>query len=180
MMKELENVRLRRLHDSIDDYMLLEKWYQLKEVYMYFEQRILNFDEIKNKYYPRTLDDTDIPVYMIEVDNKSIGIVQYKLIDEESKKFYKIDVDNCYEIDIFIGELDYHGKGIGQKSIQLIEDYLFDVKNASLLVMCPLKDNVSAIKCYLKCGFVIRDNFFDRDTIGDVQEFVLIVKYKNV
>ena len=179
-MKELEKVRLRRLCDNIDDYILLEKWYQQKEVYMYFEQRQLNFEEIKNKYYPRTLDDSSVPVYMIEFDNEPIGIVQYKLIDEESKKLYKIDDDNCYEIDIFIGELDYHGKGIGRTSINIIEDYLFNEENASLLVMCPLKDNVSAIKCYLKCGFVIKDNFFDTDTVGNVQEFVLMVKYKNM
>ena len=42
-----KNVSLRRLCDNNDDYKLLEKWYQKEYVYLYFEQRVLSFDEIK-------------------------------------------------------------------------------------------------------------------------------------
>ena len=47
-MKNKE-ISLRRLINIDDDYNLLEKWYQQKEIYLYFEQRKLNFNEIKNK-----------------------------------------------------------------------------------------------------------------------------------
>lgn len=60
-----DNVILSRLKDDMNDYKLLEKWYQEEEVYLQFEQRKLNFNEVKEKYYPRTLEDTDVPVYMI-------------------------------------------------------------------------------------------------------------------
>lgn len=97
-----DNVILRRLNDNISDYKLLEKQYQNEEVYLQFEQRKLDFQEIKEKYYPRTFEDAIVPVYMIEYNDISVGIIQYKLVDEENKKLYGLDGDNIYELDIFI------------------------------------------------------------------------------
>lgn len=171
-----DNVFLRRLKDDINDYILLEKWYQEEKIYSQFEQRKLKFQEIKEKYYPRTLDNAKVPVYMIEYNNIPVGIIQYKLVDDENKKLYRLKNNNIYEIDIFIGELNYHEKGIGYKSIMIIEKFLFEEKNASLLVMCPLKDNLSAIKCYQKCGFINKCKFTTEDTIGTLQEYILMVK----
>lgn len=113
---------------------------------------------------------------MIEYKNIPIGIIQYQLVSDKNKKLYKIDNDNCYEIDIFIGELDYHNKGIGKNSIDIISNYLFNKMNASILVMCPLKENDNAIKCYLKSGFKIKDKYISEDTVGMLQEYVLMIK----
>ena len=80
------NVNIRLLKDIEEDYKQLEKWYQEKEIYSSFEQRKLNYEEIKEKYYPRTLKKAKIPVYMIEYNDKTVGIIQYKLVEEEDKK----------------------------------------------------------------------------------------------
>lgn len=173
---KLNNVFLRKLRDDANDYKLLENWYQEEIVYSQFEQRKLTFQEIKEKYYPRTLDEATVPVYMIEYDNKPVGIIQYKLVDEENKKLYGLKIDNIYELDIFIGDLKYHNKGIGYKSILIMNNYLFEEKNANLLVMCPLINNFSAIKCYQKCGFVNKSKFTTEDTIGTLQEYILMIK----
>lgn len=170
------NVILRRLNDNISDYKLLEKWYQNEEVYLQFEQRKLDFQEIKEKYYPRTFEDTIVPVYIIEYNDIPVGIIQYKLVDEENKKLYGLDGDNIYELDIFIGDVEYHKRGIGYESIMLMINYLFKEKRASLLVMCPLKDNLPAIKCYQKCGFISKNKFMTLDTIGTLQEYILMIK----
>lgn len=58
----------------------------------------------------------------------------------------------------------------------IIVKYLFEEKNASLLVMCPLKDNIGAIKCYQKCGFVEKRKFATDDTIGELHEYILMIK----
>lgn len=57
-------VTLRRLKNDIKDYELLTKWYQKEEIYTHFEQRKLSLDEIKKKYYPRTLDNAKVLVYI--------------------------------------------------------------------------------------------------------------------
>lgn len=171
-----DKVKLRRLKNTDSDYKYLEKWYQEEEIYSRFEQRKLTLEEIKNKYLPRTKLEAKIPVFMIEYENKPVGIIQYQLINEENKKIYDLNIENSYEIDIFIGELNLHNKGIGKTSINLISNYLFKEKKAKILVMCPLKNNYSAINCYKRCGFIIRKGFETKDTIGVNQDFVLMVK----
>lgn len=171
-----DNLRLRLLNDNEEDYKILEKWYQEEEIYSHFEQRKLNYNEIKDKYFPRTLKNAKIPVYMIEYKKNPIGIIQYQLINDENKKLYGINYNKCYEIDIFIGELSMHNRGIGKKAINVLTKFLFNNYQAKLLVMCPLKKNISAIKCYEKCGFKINKSFKTEDTIGNSQEYLLMIK----
>lgn len=42
--------------------------------------------------------------------------------------------------------------------------------------MCPLKDNIPTIKCHEKCGFKINNSFKTEDTIGNLQEYLLMIK----
>lgn len=158
-------LELRKLNDDIEDYKMLEKWYK-EEIYSHFEQRKLNYNEIKEKYFPRTLEDAKIP----------IGIIQYQLISSKNMKLYNINYNKCYEIDVFIGELTMQGQGIGKKAINLLSKYLFKEKKAESLIMCPLKNNITAIKCYEKCGFKINSSFKTEDTIGNLQEYLLMIK----
>lgn len=169
-------VTIRLLKDNEIDYKLLTKWYQEKEIYTHFEQRQLTYEEIVNKYKPRTKTNAKVPVFMIEYDNTPVGIIQYQQIDEDNRKLYGINENNVYEIDIFIGELNLHNKGIGKKAIDLICDYLINPKEAKLLVMCPLKSNINAIKCYEKCGFKILRDFQILNTIGELKTYVLMTR----
>jgi len=173
-----DNVSLRRLRNIEEDYKLLEKWYKEKEIYSHFEQRILNYEEIVKKYYPRTLINAKVPVFIIEYDCEPVGIIQYQIVNEENSELYNLDNSNSYEVDIFVGELNLHNKGIGNKAVRLMTNYLFKEKNANLIVMCPLKENVNAIKCYEKVGFKINGEFITEDTIGNAQEYVLMVLKK--
>lgn len=170
------DVSIRLLENNDNDYKLLEKWYQQEEIYSSFEQRKLNFNEIKTKYYPRTLKDAKVPVYMIEYNKKPVGIIQYKLVDAEDKNLYKIIGNNIYEMDIFIGELKEHNKGIGSKAINILSEFLYTKKSAELLIMCPLKNNIKAINCYKKSGFHIKNYFETQDTIGIIQTYALMEK----
>lgn len=169
-------IKLRRLENTNSDYKHLEKWYQEEEIYSHFEQRKLTLEEIKNKYLPRTMINASVPVFMIEYEDKPIGIIQYQLINDENKKLYGLNEKKSYEIDIFIGELNLHNKGIGKTSINLMSNYLYKEKNANVLIMCPLKNNYNAINCYKSCGFTIKKEFETEDTIGVNQVFALMVK----
>jgi len=168
------NIVLRILNNNERDYKLLEKWYQIKNIYSAFEQRKLNYEEIVKKYKPRTYENTKVPVYMIEYNNNPVGIIQYTCVDDENKKLYELSDNNIYEIDIFIGEIDLHNLGIGSKSIKLLTDYLFKEKKAETIVMCPLSNNYKAINCYKKSGFREIKTFKTEDTIGELKEYVLM------
>ena len=175
-MLEKNNIKLRLLKPNKIDYKLLEKWYHEKDVYQNFEQRILKYDEIVKKYKSRTSLNSNIPVFMIEYKNKPIGIIQYQLVNEENLQLYGLSNRNIYEIDIFIGEKNMQGIGIGTISINLLSTYLFNKKGATSIIMCPLIKNEKAINCYKKCGFKIKKKFITNDTIGNMQEYNLMIK----
>ena len=51
---------LKRLTNKESNYQALYEWYQDEEVTSAFEQKSLSINEIKNKYYPRTLKNTNV------------------------------------------------------------------------------------------------------------------------
>ena len=161
------DIKISLLEDNEENYKLLEKWCSQEEIYKHFEQRILTYDEIVNKYKNRCNINSDTPVYMIYYKNKKIGIVQYR------------EKNNVFDIDIFIGELNLHNKGIGQIIITLFTQYLKNIKDAKEFTLIPLKDNVKAIKCYKKCGYKIIKEFKALNTIKEEKEYVLM-KYEEV
>ena len=74
---------LKRLTNKESNYQALYEWYQDEEVTSAFEQKSLSINEIKNKYYPRTLKNTNVFVYLIFYQNKPIGLIQYQKIIQE-------------------------------------------------------------------------------------------------
>jgi aminoglycoside 6'-N-acetyltransferase len=162
-MKIEDNLYLKRLEDKDEIYLELEKWYKEKEVNKYFEQRELSLNEIKNKYKERTQKTTKVPVFIIEFNSKDIGIIQYT--EKE---------DKVYEIDIFIGDVSLHSKGIGTKVVTYLSNYLLE--KGKKVIMCPLKENKKAIRCYQKSGFKINKEFIDVDTLGNSQKYVEMSK----
>jgi RimJ/RimL family protein N-acetyltransferase len=54
-------------------------------------------------------------------------------------------------------------------------EYLYN-NNAKEIIMCPLKDNLKAINCYKKCGFIVEKEFTEKDTIGNNQKYLLMKK----
>lgn len=49
-MKINDNIYLRNIEDNEIDYKMLYKWCSNPKVYKYFEQRILSYEEIVDKY----------------------------------------------------------------------------------------------------------------------------------
>lgn len=168
---------LRRLRDDEADYRLLEAWCRQEEIYRYFEQRILSGEEIRRKYYPRTLKDARVPVFMIEQDGRPVGIIQYQRMSAEDN-WCGIRAADGYEIDLFIGEEKERGRGIGRESVALIARYLFEKMGAGTLVMCPMSGNASAIRCYERCGFEETGMFSAPDTVGVTQEYVRMIRLR--
>ena len=56
------DISIRLLKDIEEDYKLLEKWYQEEEIHLNFEQRKLNYKEIKEKYYQ---DDLNFSIFVL-------------------------------------------------------------------------------------------------------------------
>ena len=165
-------IEFRKLDDTKEDYLELYNWCQNKDVYEWFEQRKLSYDEIVNKYKNKINNKTE-DVYIIILDNKDIGLVQIYMFEND----IKIDTDNnTYEYDLFIGEEEYLDKGIGTLIVNKVNDIIINKYHANSIILRPFKRNIRAIKCYEKCGFVNILEYLGKDTLGNPEVISVLIK----
>ena len=165
------DISFRKMKDSDDEYKMLHKWCSNKNVYEWFEQRVLSFDEIKNKYKNK-LNKQDL--FIIRCDDNDIGLIQIYKFEND------IDLDlnnykNVYEYDIYIGEEDYLSKGIGTEIIKLVNKKIFNEYKSDAIILRPFKRNIRAIKCYQKNNFKIISEYLGKDTLGNDEEIVVLL-----
>lgn len=172
------DISFRKLQNSKEDYKKLYKWCKNKNVYEWFEQRILSYDEIVAKYKSK-LEAKIQDLYVIKSNNMDIGLIQiYKFYNDINLE----DVDkyrNTYEYDIFIGENEYLNKGIGKSIITKINDIIYTKYNADSIILRPFKDNKRAINCYQKCNFKKVNEYIGNDTLGNEKSIVVLLNSLN-
>ena len=169
----MKNITLRNLENNSNDFEKLYKWCQNKSIYEWFEQRKLTKEEIIQKYQNK-LNTKEQDLYIIQYQNKDIGLVQiYKYQD---KLTILNKYNNIYEYDLFIGEEEYQNKGIGTKIINIINNKIITKYKPDTIILRPFKRNIRAIKCYQKCGFQTIYNYIDKDTIGNKEEITVMLK----
>jgi RimJ/RimL family protein N-acetyltransferase len=87
-------------------------------------------------------------------DEEYVGNVQLTDITTENAQFH-----------IFIGKVEYHGKGIGTKATQLVLDHARSVlKLRSVYLKVDIK-NTPALRIYEKCGFRVVEREGDELTM---------------
>ena len=157
-------IELVDFSDNENTYKLLYKWCREKFVYEWFEQRVLSYEEIVNKYKNK-LKEGKQKLFIIKCDDNPIGLIQLYKYDDELFDEIK-EYNNIYEYDIFIGERNYLYKGIGSEVINILNKYIYDNYLADSIVLRPFKRNENAIKCYLKNNFKIIKEYDGKDTLG--------------
>jgi len=107
---------------------------------------------------------------IIEWQNKPIGYLQFYETQKETGYHVKEPIlaePNVWAMDIFLGEPDFYGKGIGSASLTLMLDYLFTQMGAATVIIDPDVRNVRAIRAYEKAGFRKTKLLKNWDTYGD-------------
>jgi diamine N-acetyltransferase len=78
-------------------------------------------------------------------------------IGKEMEYIGNIQLTDITKVDaqfhVFIGEKQYHNKGIGSCAAKLIIEYAFVNLNLKVLYLFVNSNNISAIRSYKKCGF---------------------------
>lgn len=140
------------------------KWRNNPEIWKYTENRpagIISRD-IEHHWLIKVLERHDEKRFAICVNDQYIGNVQLTNIDRGSAEFH-----------IFIGEMSYHGRGIGTKATLLVLEYAFSVLNLNSVYLFVNKRNHAAIKMYKRC------EFRELDEIDEVIKMEIINGTKN-
>lgn len=160
---EDDDIYLRDIVDSDEEYKRLYTWCLNPNVYEYFEQRVLSYDEVVSKYRKR-VGNEEIRTLIIVYKNKEIGLVQYEKVDDEDRRYFGISLDNVVLIDIFIGEGSLYGLGIGSRVVKYISKYL--LLNFDMVIANVLSSNSNSINMCLNSGFKKLNEFDYFDTLG--------------
>lgn len=168
-------ITFKSLHES--HFPLLLKWLMAPHVKEYWDQDVnwtLALIEAKYSSYARRYKIVDgiekaIKAYIIEADKHPIGYIQaYNAHDFLPSTQLTHLPENLGAFDILVGEEEYLGKGIGSNAIT---EFLQKHADAySHILADPDSNNITAIKCYEKAGFVKMLKQKDNDKIWMIWE----------
>ena len=147
---------LRLMRDEDSDYLLMSKWLTDERVLEFYEGRDNPFsiEKVYEKYGVRALGQERVVPCIIGYDDRPIGYVQYYPLNELEASEYGLETDGgIFGVDIFIGEPEYWGRGIGTDALSALVGFLFDAMNASMVTIDPHVTNTRAIRSYEKSGF---------------------------
>jgi aminoglycoside 6'-N-acetyltransferase len=92
----------------------------------------------------KDLDEPDSIAYVIELEGRVVGWIQYEAEDEPDYRHASIDI----YVDPAV-----HGRGVGTDALRTLARHLIVGHGHHRLVIDPAADNAPAIRCYTKVGF---------------------------
>lgn len=150
------DIAVRLMRDDDDDVALLARWLSDERILEFYEGRDQAFDEakVREKFGPRARGESRTASCIIERGNAPIGYIQFYGHDEAGHIEYAIPPDTAaYGIDIFIGEPELWGGGLGSRAVAAMASYLVNTCGAALVTIDPAVINARAIRTYEKAGF---------------------------
>ena len=180
MAEKLENeppflsgniVELHKLQTSDVSYEYLE-WIHNPDINMFLE----------SGFFPQTL--SDLRNYVVDCNGNS-DIILFKIVHRDTNqhvgnvKLGHIDwIHRRSPVGILIGNAEFHAKGLGTETLELICDYSFRKLNLHKLTAGVDAGNTSSIKLFKKLGFieagVLTDHSYRLGNYNDSIMFELI------
>lgn len=168
-MLQKDNIKLRPILRS--DLEKLNKWKNDEEIYKYLGG---GFNPISIDQHEQWIDkliniDNQNKRFIIEFDGVSVGMIGLYSINN----IYQ----NC-EIGIYVGEKDYHGRGIAKNSMLLLESYAKNYLNIRKIKCFVVVENEKAYKSWEKVGYkqvgvLKEERFID----GEFKDVMLMEKF---
>jgi aminoglycoside 6'-N-acetyltransferase len=148
-------VWLRPLRDHDDDYALLLRWLTDPRVLEWYEGRdqVFTLDRLRREWAPAVQVDEWVWPFVIVADARPVGYLQVVQVLPYATE-YAVDGDaaNTWAIDLFVGEPDEWGRGVGTAAVR--EGIAETVRRgADRVVIDPRVTNHRAVHVYEKVGF---------------------------
>lgn len=136
-----------------EDLPYMRRWVNDPEITQFLSNNIF--------LYPHTMSTTES--FLNSMIDGSSGMKGFIIAHKDSEEYIgqidliKIDwINRIGTIGIVIGNPDKLGKGYGTEAIKLIQEFAFNKLNLHKLDLEVRENNERAIRCYIKCGFVIK------------------------
>ncbi|MBY0357045.1 MAG: acetyltransferase [Candidatus Obscuribacterales bacterium] len=115
-------------------------------------------EALEEKYLPRLAADAATRVYVIEADNKPLGIIQcYRHCDYPDYD-QEVGIAKAAGTDYLIGESGFTGRGIGSEAISQMSRLAFALyPETDVIVSVPQKENRASCRALEKAGYKLID-----------------------
>lgn len=144
-----KRIKLKQFSFSQEEKKLYKKWFSnsiIKKQMGYIGE----FDERDIERWKKSQQAKTNQMLFNIVMNQSERIIGMASITLERDK-------KVGEIEILIGEENYQNRGLGTETMKLLVSYCFIELHLETIKLRVLKENIKAINCYKKVGFVCND-----------------------
>lgn len=127
--------------------MLYVKWLNDENINQYIGHNYRNntYENVYNSF-SRELPPYNYRYNIVTIEEQLIiGICELKYFPQSRNAI----------LSLYIGEIEYLGRGYGTETILLLINYAFNELNAQRIGLTVFSDNDRAIRCYKKNGFII-------------------------
>jgi aminoglycoside 6'-N-acetyltransferase len=105
------------------------------------------------KYTPRIAGAEPIHCLVASVSGKPVGMIQWYRVSDVNYGYPGVRLSpEAIAMDVFIGDPEYLGRGVGAAIVELLTDELRS-QRAPYFVIDPDAANVRAIRAYARAGF---------------------------
>ena len=152
------DVTVRALTDADDDMQAMATWLSDQRVLQWFHGRDKPYDvpAVRGHYSSSTLADEGVHGCIIEFDGRPVGYIQFFEVSRYAAEYgFSVDDDlsDVWACDMFVGDVDRWGQGIGTASLSVVLDHLFVQRMARRVLIDPRVVNERAVHMYEKVGF---------------------------
>lgn len=114
-----------------------------------------SFMETVAKFGPRTRDDNVVHAYVVSVDGRDAGYIQAYDVADFADYAGSLDCEaGVTSVDLFIGEEDLVGRGVGSRIIgRFVDEVVLADASVRACIAGPGEGNRAAIRAFEKAGF---------------------------
>jgi aminoglycoside 6'-N-acetyltransferase len=179
------DLSLRRLRDDPADYALIVRWRAMPHVHEWWDpdDPAPDLDEVLRHYRPTTQPGHATTGCVIQLGSDPVGYLQfYRWADwtHEPPGRDESDIplaEDPWGIDIYIGEPEVVGRGIGTRAVSLACRYLQEAHGARAVMLMTDVDNVRAQAAYERAGFRKLRQVLDTDTRGGERTWCWLMRW---
>jgi len=138
---------LPMLHDWLNRHHIFEWWGG--------EEARPTLAEVLEEYAPNNLSRESVTAYIAMLDGEPIGYAQSYVALGSGDGWWEDETDpGVRGIDQSLADPSQLGKGLGTKLVHALVEMLFQDPEVTKIQTDPAPDNLRAIRCYEKAGFV--------------------------